>query len=797
VSWTYNNKLYLFGGLSNKFFTWNGDFADSLLSDIWEFDLSTKKWRWIKGSNSFHQNGVYGTQGTAATGNTPGARSDALFWQANDKFYLFGGRGRAENGSIGCLNDLWEFDPATNNWRWLKGSKLVNQFSTFGTMGTAGANNTPGGRVEGTCWTLNNKLYTFLGRGIEPGNSFANPQLLHELWVYDITTNNWTWLKGNNSSQDYLVDNYANFGVKGVASAATRPNVSYNPTGSVVDGKLYLFGGRTSYQYTGCTNCYDGTYNNLWSYDPATNYWTWVEGGRNNPVTTSYPDTPVAPAIIWPGTKNNCSSNLSWTYGNSFYIFGGNNYGSNNEVWRYNLCNTPTVCNNTTPQVSLGNDTTICSGSYKELNAGNFGSSYLWSTGDTSQSIAVTQSGTYWVHVTNPANLSADDTITVNFSAAPTIPFSGNLTICPGMPYTLNALNPGCIYLWNTGATTSSIIVDTTGNYSVNIVNGNGCSVSAAMDIWVAPQPVAYLGPDTGDCSYTPGFPERAIYPVYVPGDSYLWNNGDTSSVIFVTQTGAYSLQITNEYGCIDRDTVLITFDTPIDFSLGNDTAICSSMPLTLNAAHPYCSYFWSDNSTDSVLIVDQAGYYSVYLTTQYGCETFDDINITLLPMPAASNIQTQVNGNTVDFSAVNAQNITDYTWYFGDNTSSAGATPSHTYNQPGSYNIQLVVHNLCGTDTLSGTVSIQPGTGINESFKDSDLSVFPNPAKELINIQSKNSPILRVTFYNILGQIIFDSKEINAMQFTLNVRSAKPGIYQLNVDTKYGSYSKKLSITK
>lgn len=70
------------------------------------------------------------------------------------------------------------------------------------------------------------------------------------------------------------------------------------------------------------------------------------------------------------------------------------------------------------PSVRLGSDTTLCSSLPLVLDASNPGSSYLWSTGETSRSISVSTSGIYHVKVTNSIGCSGTDTIKVNFGGS-------------------------------------------------------------------------------------------------------------------------------------------------------------------------------------------------------------------------------------------------------------------------------------------------------------------------------------------------------------------------------------------
>ena len=89
--------------------------------------------------------GTYGTQGTAAAGNIPGARNRDVTWtDAAGNFWLFGGDGYDSAGTQGFLNDLWKY--SAGQWTWMGGSNVVNQQGTYGTQGTAAAGNVPGAR---------------------------------------------------------------------------------------------------------------------------------------------------------------------------------------------------------------------------------------------------------------------------------------------------------------------------------------------------------------------------------------------------------------------------------------------------------------------------------------------------------------------------------------------------------------------------------------------------------------------------------------------------------------------------
>jgi hypothetical protein len=104
VSWTdYSGNLWLFGGSG---YAESGDWG--YLNDLWRWDGA--EWTWMSGSDETDQNGVYGTKGTPAPANVPGARRYLVSWtDPSGNLWLFGGYGYPATGSTGGLNDLWKF----------------------------------------------------------------------------------------------------------------------------------------------------------------------------------------------------------------------------------------------------------------------------------------------------------------------------------------------------------------------------------------------------------------------------------------------------------------------------------------------------------------------------------------------------------------------------------------------------------------------------------------------------------------------------------------------------------------
>lgn len=65
---------------------------------------------------------------------------------------------------IGSLNDLWNYNPSTNQWTWMSGNDTLDQVGVFGAQGTPSSTNLPSGRGSSVSWTdSNGKLWLFGG----------------------------------------------------------------------------------------------------------------------------------------------------------------------------------------------------------------------------------------------------------------------------------------------------------------------------------------------------------------------------------------------------------------------------------------------------------------------------------------------------------------------------------------------------------------------------------------------------------------------------------------------------------
>jgi gliding motility-associated-like protein len=203
-----------------------------------------------------------------------------------------------------------------------------------------------------------------------------------------------------------------------------------------------------------------------------------------------------------------------------------------------------------------GPDTLICKGSLASLN-GQGGVTYHWSTGANTQqlNVTLTSPGTFTVTVTNSLGCQGEDSVHVGILPLPTAEAGPHLEICLEDSVLLSA-SGGINYEWSNGVNSSSQYVSPvySTQYHVLVTDVNHCSALDSITVFVRPNPMPDLGPDVMVC---PG--DTVTLTVSEPG-TYLWSNGQSSASIgFVFQQNSlYWVEVTNEYGCMTPDTVLV-----------------------------------------------------------------------------------------------------------------------------------------------------------------------------------------------------------------------------------------------
>jgi len=198
------------------------------------------------------------------------------------------------------------------------------------------------------------------------------------------------------------------------------------------------------------------------------------------------------------------------------------------------------------PTVSLRPDTTICQGSKLMLNAGHPGAKYSWSTGATSQTITVSDSGQYYVSIDDDGCLSSD-TFRLN-TANPSFDFGAEDTaFCKGNSVVLSTGLPTADHKWQDGSDGDAHRADEEGLYYVTATTDRGCTARDTIQVNALSPPdqptIEKVGMDSLRSSIA-----AAKYQWHFKGSPMEDKNQRT---IGISEEGEYRLAVVSANGCI------------------------------------------------------------------------------------------------------------------------------------------------------------------------------------------------------------------------------------------------------
>jgi hypothetical protein len=183
-----SGNVWLFGGfgLDSVATVTSINGQNPTLNDLWEFKGG--QWIWVSGSNLANQVGTYGTQLVASASNVPGSRWGPVgFTDAKGSLWLYSGWGYGSDATKGqgFLDDVWEYNQTSGQWKWWKGSSDVNQSGVY-QQHISFVGNIAGARRGTSIWQPDNVLhYVWIFGGQGYGATAANGNgYLADLWTY-------------------------------------------------------------------------------------------------------------------------------------------------------------------------------------------------------------------------------------------------------------------------------------------------------------------------------------------------------------------------------------------------------------------------------------------------------------------------------------------------------------------------------------------------------------------------------------------------------------------------------------
>lgn len=413
----------------------------------------------------------------------------------------------------------------------------------------------------------------------------------------------------------------------------------------------------------------------------------------------------------------------------------------------------------------LGDSRTVCVNDSIQLDAGGGKDSYLWSTGDTTQSIWIDSPGEYWV-LTVKDGCETTDTVQV-VEENPQINFGDDISICEDSVLVLDPGSEFSQFSWQDGSNASTYTVNTAGTYWIEASTTAGCIARDTVNIAFQPiPPLLNLQFQSPLCEGS-----TAVLQALGAVGTLTWSgpngfNSNNSEVVFenvqTNQSGNYSVFQTQNNCAGPPASFVLEINPAATVAIEGDTLLCADELNTLTAVGNYTNVLWSTGDTTTNIEIG-AGDYSVIATNNNGCNDTASVTVLLAQPDADFSIEplSQVVqlGNPFMFSdsstTINGIENSIWAWDFGDLSQNTGTMVSYTYSDTGTYTVTYVIVNEVGcTDTISQVVKVIDGIIIPNAFSPNGDGT--NDVFKIGNLEAYNNPNLRI--YNRWGLLLYQN---------------------------------------
>lgn len=429
------------------------------------------------------------------------------------------------------------------------------------------------------------------------------------------------------------------------------------------------------------------------------------------------------------------------------------------------------------PVVKLGNDTILCQNSYLNLNVGTNFSKYQWSNGSTMPYTYFTGSSLglgkklVWVKIIDKNGCSGGDSITVNVITSPKAELGKDTSLCFGNKVILiGGTDISNNYIWKniyTGkiiSTASSVTVDTSGNYWLQVSSNYGCIAEDSMVVTFYENPpkpeIKTYGKTSvceGDSVLLDGPPNYSIYS---------WSNNNSGKWIYVSSNSLISLKVTDKNGCSSpwSDSVKITvFKNPSvpKITLYPDSVFCTGDSVLLSVDNSFKDYKWNVGSTKSYIIVKQSGWFYVMVTDSNGCKSNYSKNVNIYELNRPEKQKIEITGNS-EFCSGDSVILSTKTGFKGYLWNDSTAENIKTIYKSGNFKVKVLNDEGCYS-YWSDEVNI---------------NVFKTPSKPSVITASNDTLICSLAAQNY--KWFMNSMDLGAS--TKKIKAPQSGYYKIKV---------------
>ena len=421
---------------------------------------------------------------------------------------------------------------------------------------------------------------------------------------------------------------------------------------------------------------------------------------------------------------------------------------------------------------------------------------YLWNTGDISNSIDSMDIGNYSVIITDSTGCYTE--ITFNVFDPYTITFGGITSpLCPGDSNGIATVNSSgcpcmfstCLFNWNSGDIGKTGNSLTSGWQTVEITHMDGCIV---VDSILIPDAIPILDSSIiGHITCATNPYASSFIQLYLHDSlstQLTWNTGDSTAYIDSLDVGIYHVELFDSIrGCFESDTIYINAPDTLQINILSNNLQCYNdssgiINTTVIGGLPNYEYTWSTSDTTEILTNLNAGYYSVLIVDSGGCTIqVDSIEIT---QPEFLNVDiinfwSDSLGNCEGGAiAIGTGGITPYSFLWDDPQSTIN--DSITDLCSGTYEVMLTDSNGC---ISYDSIIILNTLNIHE-LSNNNYIVYPNPTQNIITLSAFGEKFKNKNYIitNNNGRTISEGI-INSSKQKIDFSSFKNGIYYITID--------------
>ena len=368
--------------------------------------------------------------------------------------------------------------------------------------------------------------------------------------------------------------------------------------------------------------------------------------------------------------------------------------------------------------------------------------------------------------------------------AAPLLTSDSKSEFCEGDSIMLKLTNIDQLVFWSTGENTSQITVKESGSFKALTKNKYGCTSNYSNEVKTIklPKPIAPLLTSVSKLEFCEG--DSITLKLTNIDQIIVWSSGENTTQITVKETGSFKAFTKNKYGCnsnFSNEIKTLKLAKPLVpvIATNNSLNFCDGESINLSVQAKFSKYTWNNGSDQQTINVKSSGEFNVFVTNEFGCKSgvSNNIKTTVFQNPSTP----MANLLSPYFLTVGQKTSdVDFNWSFNNVAINTEKGSNLRVKTSGKYSVFSSKKYVNGPTCVSPTFDI-----IYTLPQDGGLSIFPNPAGNIVTIQSVSSlQGSEFTIYAMDGRQITQGKISQDGSYVMNLAGINSGNYKLVLRT-------------